>query len=109
MQSTGALGHLCQISIFQCLRERIKQRPDITLFKLPVSGLTPFVQDGRNEPVGADTDITGPDDEVMSFFVLNHDLFVGFDALSMSATFSEVISTLLSTNLLGPHSKEPFE
>ena len=79
VQSLGALGQLCQISILEGFRETVEQRPDITLLEFAVSGLTPLIQDGGNEPVRADTNITRTDDEVMGFFVLNHDFLVGFD------------------------------
>jgi hypothetical protein len=54
-----------------------------------MAGLAPLVQNGRNEAVGADADIRGPDDKVMGFDVSDLGFFVGSDAFVLIMPFGE--------------------
>ena len=52
-------------------------------------GFTPFMEHRRNEPVAAHADITGPDDQVVGFGVVDLGFLVGFDPLVLVMPFGE--------------------
>lgn len=48
--------------------------------KAECQGFTPFMENGRNQPVAAHTNIGGPDDEIVGVGVRNLGILVGRDA-----------------------------
>lgn len=61
VESFSPLGQLSEIPILQRLGEGIEEGPDTALLKLLMPGFSPFMENGRDEPVGANANVTCPD------------------------------------------------
>ncbi len=85
----GAFGQFCEVAIFQRLRERIEERPDIPPLECIMAWLTPLMKDGWDEAVGAHSNIGGADDEVVGFDVGDFGFLVGGDAFVLIMPFGE--------------------
>lgn len=89
VEGFGALGQFGEVSVFEGLGERVEQAPDVTTLKDIMTGLTPFMEDFRDQTVGAHADIGCTDDEVVGFGVGDLGLFVGGDAFVLIVPFGE--------------------
>lgn len=69
MQGFGATWELGEAAVLQCLSESVEETPDVAWFEVLIDRLPPMLQDIGNPAVGADTEVTRPDDEVVSIGV----------------------------------------
>lgn len=89
VQGFGALGEFGEIAVLQGFGERVEQAPHVAGFKGVMPWLTPFVENGWNEAVAADTYIGGADDEVVGFDVGDLGFLVGSDAFVLIMPLGE--------------------
>jgi hypothetical protein len=85
----GAFRQLGEVAVLQRFGERVEQAPDVALLEGVVPRFAPFVKHGRDQSIGANADISGPDDEVMGFDVGDGRLFVGGDAFVLIVPFGK--------------------
>lgn len=87
MQGFRPLRELCETAVFESFREGVEQAPDTAIFKDRVSRLPPFLQYGGNKPVAADSDVSGPNDQVVSGGVFDVGFLVDSDAFVLVMPF----------------------
>ncbi len=80
VQGFGAFGQLDEVA-FQGFGEGVEQAPHRAFLERVVARVTPLLQNMRQLPSRADTDVQGAHDQVMRGAVLQFRVFVAGDAL----------------------------
>ncbi len=89
VQGFGALGEFGEVAFLQRFGERVEQAPDIATLKGIMTRLTPFVENRRDESIGAHSNIGGANDKVMGFDVGDLGFLVGGDAFVLIMPFGK--------------------
>lgn len=92
MKRLSPFRELCETAVFESFREGVEEAPDTPLFKHRVSRFPPFLQHGGNEPVAAHSDVSGPDDQVVSGGVFNVGFLVGSNAFVLVMPFGHELT-----------------
>ena len=79
MKPLGPFGQLDEVA-FEAFRHGIEETPHRARREGFMPGLTPFVEHARDKLIRADTDIRGPDDQIMSRAIIQIGQLVGADA-----------------------------
>ena len=80
MERFSAFRQLLEIPIFQRLRERIEETPNVSPFKCIMFGLTPFMKHAGDQTIRANANVHRANEQIMGFSVVDLCLFVGGDA-----------------------------
>ena len=71
MECLRSTRQFCQRPLFQSLREAVEQGPGVAMREFLMLWLTPFTEDGGDEPVRHHGHVTSTDDEIVGCFVLD--------------------------------------
>lgn len=92
MESFCAFRELLETSLFERLRKRIEQAPDVPPLKRTMFRLSPLMQHIGDQTIGAHTDIHRANDQVMGPGIVDVRFFVGSDAFVLIVPFRQEVT-----------------